>query len=108
MPKKIAKDFKGSEISETTNPLKKINSQLKAKLSLLKKEQIELDLERDDMKTRIQGLLAKRRQLLIKRKEDEDEKKRRQDWKKGKIEGKRTGNGNDQLMCEYEKEYWQN
>ena len=80
MPKNVAKDFKDPENSENTNPLKKINSQLKAKLSLLKKEQIELDMERDNMKARIQGLLAKRSQLLLQRKEDEEEKKRRQNW----------------------------
>ena len=77
MPKNFAKNSKDPENSENTHPLKTINNQLKAKLSLLKKEQLELDMENDKMKARIQGLLAKRKELLLQRKEDEEERKRR-------------------------------
>ena len=78
MPKSFAKNSKDPEDSENTHPLKTINIQLKAKLSLLKKEQIELDLERDKMRARIQGLLTRRNELLLLRKEDEEERKRDQ------------------------------
>ena len=72
MPQNLDKNL---ENSENTHPLKTLNKQLKNQLSILKKEQQEIDVENVKMKARIQQLLVKRNELLRQKKEDDEERK---------------------------------
>ena len=76
MSPNLPKNSKNQENSENSHPLKTINKQLKSKLSVLKKEQQDINEEKVKMQARVQQLLVKRNELLLQKKADDEERKR--------------------------------
>ena len=76
MSPNLPKNLRNQENSENTHPLKTINMKLKSKLSVLKKEQQDINEEKVKMQARVQQLLAKRNELLLQKKADDEERKR--------------------------------